>query len=692
MTVPSRALSSEALLAVSASDRALVGGLTATLCSSLFTLWAALVAVLEGSWTASPAYFVLCLALGGAAAFALGAAGGALSSRAELAALVLLLANAGLAAPAWWIWRLDGPWKVSLDALVPALAAAAALLLAGRWLGAGEPPPAQCAAAVAGGWFLVVVMLPRALLAWGGAPGPPWLSRWVVPAVASFCLTLGLLGLGNRGERWLPSLGGGLLLVATTTAVVGLGALAPLPVAEWVPLARHFELGGGPRPSTPPADDPARPSVLLVVLDTVRADHLSLYGYRRPTTPWLEKRLRSWPGAVVFPRAYANGNWTVPSHASLFTGRLVSEHGADFGAGPVALPPGVPTLAEKLRERGYRTAGFSANPQLLLTPGLGRGFDVWRHPVPTHGLPDLGESLRARLLPGLFPEAVTGHPPAELVLLRAAQELIACGGRPCFVLANLFEPHARYAPRAPCRGRFAPWGLREPLELPLLSLGREGLARLETRYDEEVCSLDFAVGELFDELAARGWLQHNWLVITADHGEAFGEHGVSEHGTSLFDEEVRIPLIVVPPRGVSLAASPQPVSLVDLAATLAGITGVELATSGRDLRQPAAGPGLARLEAFGDPGKAPYYGALAALPARAVVAGRWKLVEHGGARALFDLEADPGETQDRLAAEPAVAAALAALLPPLARQAAPVSTPPLSPEAERRLRALGYLR
>ncbi len=643
------------------------------LAGALVTLYASLYARLAGRWPLSPFYFLLCLALGILGSGLLGL----LAARLRLPLVLTLsawVALTQLTAVRWWIWQTSGPLPVLARCLLPAIALAAALALA-------KPVPRGAAIAAAGATFFAAVIYSGWALPTFGLPA--WSVEWARPHLALFlvCLALALWLRPGRSLAWRLALAAVLPAVA---AVLWAWYQVPVPPEAAAPAAASRAAAA------------QRPSILVLVLDTVRADHLSWDGYSRPTTSKLEALFEDGRPIAVYPRAFANGNWTIPSHGSLLTGLLPSEHGARFqrAAGEARqragkLRPEVATLAERLRASGYESHGVVANPQVVLSGGFARGFDSFGLPPSTAGIPVLGEHLRRLAVPGLFPDALLWHPAAPRINQWVLAALDACQGGPCFVLANYFEPHALYAPPLPCRGRFRPWSWREPIEHPLLAHPPELLSRLVVRYDEEICALDLAVAGLLAELDRRRFSEHGWVFITADHGEAFGEHGVTEHGTALYNEEVRVPLVVLPPLGRRIAASAEPVDLTDVAATVAAIAGVELPGAGRDLRRPLARRPVV-IESTGDPGKAPYFGALAAEPGRAVVLGNWKLIEHGGRRELYDLDADPGETRDLGAARPDLVAVLAALLPPLAVAPA-AAAPVLTPEQRRALEALGYV-
>ena len=412
-----------------------------------------------------------------------------------------------------------------------------------------------------------------------------------------------------------------------------------------------------------PASETAkwRPHVFLIVLDTVRADHLSLepYGYERETTPELARWVEERSGAV-FEHAYSNGTWTVPSHASLLTGLRPEEHGAHFDKDDAslrfhfALPTDSPTLAERLQGSGYSTLGTFANNWLRLVGGMGDGFLRYFRTHPTEPMPFVGERLRHLLVPGLHSEVTKmGTRAADVnATLLSMVEPWSEGPRPLFAFANYGDPHGPYAPMPGFRGRFLDAGLREHTGHVSVDTPPARMQVLEARYDEEILYLDHQLGQLFTRLDELDVLGDSWVFITSDHGEAFGEHGVTEHGTTVYDEVVRVPLIVLPPDGQQIRPAPGPVSLIDVASTIAAIGGTHLDdASGRDLRTLETDETVARLEFYGDELKARIHGELARHPARVVVARGHKLIAIDGRFELYNIEADPGETND-LSADP----------------------------------------
>jgi arylsulfatase A-like enzyme len=462
------------------------------------------------------------------------------------------------------------------------------------------------------------------------------------------------------------------------------------------------------------APPPERPNVILIVLDTVRADRLSCYGYERPTTPHIDALCRR---GVRFTNAFSTSSWTLPAHASLFTGLFPIEHGATQER--TRLEGGVSTLAEILGAHGYATFAASANPLVSSRTGLDRGFDVfvdtWR------GKRD------AR------PPAPERHP--NLRALMAFLDSLE-PGRPFFAFVNYIEAHGPYAPPEPHRSRFltpgtSPERVRSAIRRNTASyylaedpIPPAEVAVLSDLYDGEVARVDALVGALVDALERSGRLDGALLVVTSDHGENLGEHGHFRHVFSLYGTTVRIPLIAVLPDGRRAGeVRPEPVSLVDLFTTVLARCGVEpptAAAAGRDL-----------LADLGDTAERPvfaeYYYPLQALGLfapevfeahrarlspflrrlRSVQVGDWRLiVSSEGSHELFDRSTDPGEQRD-LAGSPSVAererrlaerldafVARAGGGPPLpeAPDVSGSAFGELDAESAERLRELGYVR
>ena len=355
--------------------------------------------------------------------------------------------------------------------------------------------------------------------------------------------------------------------------------------------------------------------MLLIVLDTVAAGHLSLHGYNRPTSPALDQLARR---GVRFDRVRATSSWTLPSHASMFTGRWPHELSAGW---LTPLDATYPTLAEYLGSRGYDNAGFVANTFYCgVDSGLARGFGQYHDYIfpgltafkmaalihrPLEGLRSIDNFMRLRLNFSFFQRLLlkfdAGNRKYAAVVSREFLDWTARrrpSDRPFFAFLNYFDAHYPY--KLPERGvhRFgaAPTTERElnlienwrTLDKKALPVKEIAFAR--DSYDDCLAALDEQVGKLTDELGRLGVLERTWVIITSDHGEGFGEHdGVFGHGTSLYEAEVHVPLVIIPPGpNPSKRVVSETVSLRDLAATI-----VDLANLKTDA--PFPGESLAQL-------------------------------------------------------------------------------------------------
>ncbi len=316
------------------------------------------------------------------------------------------------------------------------------------------------------------------------------------------------------------------------------------------------------------------PSVLLLVLDTVRAMELSAYGYERATSPRLAAFADS---GVRFERAVASAPWTLPSHASLFTGRFQRDLSVGWST---ALDTVAPTLAEHFAARGYATGGFISNLRYCAREyGLGRGFQTYRD-FALVGSQLVGSTMAGRRLIGLYDDVfdryvIAGRKDGARVVDEFLDWQKAQGTRPYFAFLNFFDAHEPYAPDAPYDLQFLG---AEPATRNLV-VGRrhdpKEVEGLRGAYDGAIASLDAQLGRLFDELSRRGALDHTIVIVTADHGEEFAEHGYMSHGNGLNFPALHVPLIVRWPRGGIPAGArvPTPVSIVDIPATITELSG-----------------------------------------------------------------------------------------------------------------------
>ena len=439
-------------------------------------------------------------------------------------------------------------------------------------------------------------------------------------------------------------------------------------------------------------------AVVLIVVDAVRADHLGAYGYPRPTSPNIDARAAD---GLLFERAYTTSPWTLPAFGSLLTGRLPTGHAAGFEAegdladGPsevaaarrfLTLDPKLPTLAGILAEHGFATGAFVTNPFLHPRFGLERGFTHYDHHESSNT-----EVRRA--------DVVT-----DLSLAWIEEQ----AGGPFFLLVHFFDPHLDYDAPPPFRGRFAaapgdeagaprpPLQGLWPIRNAVAELSASQRDLIAAAYDEEIAFVDAEVGRLLAGLERRGRHERTLVILTADHGEELFDHGGFEHGHAMYDEVLRVPLILWGP-GIEPGREAVPVSLIDILPTILDALGIEAASD------PAAAlPGISLLwprsgSAAGQPprpviAEAPLYGPRT----KAIVEWPYKAILdlESGAAQLFDLSADPGELDDLAAARPEE---LRGLLGALADRIA-AATPGESAAAElddellRRLRALGYIR
>jgi arylsulfatase A-like enzyme len=449
-----------------------------------------------------------------------------------------------------------------------------------------------------------------------------------------------------------------------------------------------------PRPDLEPpgAAAPAgAPSALLIVLDTVRADRMSAYGHERDTTPGLDAFARD--HATRYDEARSTSSWTLPSHASLFTGLFPGEHGVTHprggdltrGATWVRPPPpttAVPTLAERLRSRGYQTAAIVANNMLGSWSGLDRGFERYddRKSVNLRGYHLLGQVGGRRELIGHRPYRDAGVI-TDLALAWLDEERRE---EPFFLMLNYMDAHTPYAPPKPFDRMFSD-------ERPDDPTASQDLALAPLLYDRELAYLDAEVTRLLDGLAERGLLDDVLVVVTSDHGEAFGEHDTWAHDWTLYEEQLRVPLLVKPPGGRSAPVETEPVTGADVHDLVLEHLGVELEEREprgglvgewyytETLHKPAGIPGRTEEEMARD---------LLAW----TEAGRKVIVSSTGEVEAFDLASDPGELRPlELDAEELEAARARAQAWWTANPPPPPSDTTLDAATIGRLRDLGYV-
>ena len=418
-----------------------------------------------------------------------------------------------------------------------------------------------------------------------------------------------------------------------------------------------------------PAAAPGSPNVLVVVIDTLRADHLSLYGYDRGTSPHLDAIAKQ---GVVFDNDVSPSPWTLGSHASMLTGRYPHEHGVDH---EVALDHRYPTLPEILDAHGYRTGGFSANLYYFARrTGLTRGFLHFEDYFYSAG--DMFfRTLWGRILNKYAPDNPRFD---ELYARKRApqvnQELLSWvdqdPSKPFFAFINYFDVHEPYLPLPPYREMFygAPTKEAPPaIDQRIKRKERPYLYRLSRMspqdfqhqidaYDGGIYYVDEQIANLFAQLERRGLAQNTLVVITSDHGECLGDHGLLTHWNALYRELVHVPLIYYwpgkIPAGVRINKT---VSAASLPATVLELTGIKpdvtfsVASVAQLWRQPSADPGwpepLAEIGRNEDlpEGYPAYQGWL-----KTIVGPQWHLiVSEKLPPELYDWTADPKELHNR---------------------------------------------
>ena len=396
----------------------------------------------------------------------------------------------------------------------------------------------------------------------------------------------------------------------------------------------------------------ARPPIVLITIDTLRADRLGSYGSTRGLTPSLDAFARE---ATRFTAAVSQVPLTLPSHATILTGLHPARHGVRTNDG-FRLSPAVPTLAESLKSAGYTTGAFIGGYPLRRSSGLSRGFDRYDD-----------EFLAAS-------DAIERS--ADAVMQSAQAWVDANAAQPFFAWIHLFDPHSPYTPPPPFAAEHR-----------------------DSPYDGEVAYTDAAIGRFLDHLRQRTLFASAAIVVVADHGESLGEHGERTHGTFLYDSTIRVPMLIkMSARRSTVRLKPDttgtidvPVETADLAPTIAALADATLdRADGRSVLPLIDG-------AAGDPDRPAYAESyyqnvlLGWSPLRAVRTARWKLVEAPRSE-LYDLEHDPGELQNRVEERAALASGLQRALQAIDSNGGAAAAPPTAAarESAERLRSLGY--
>lgn len=397
-----------------------------------------------------------------------------------------------------------------------------------------------------------------------------------------------------------------------------------LPLMGWV----LGSIGCGPKALV---RDP-RPNILLISLDTLRADRLSPYGYRRDTSPFLQQLADR---GVLFTHSFVNTHGTPPSHATLFTSTYQQTHRVSFDALSRSpdhrLPDELQLLPEVLREQGYTTIGVTGGGYMSEDFGFDQGFDsFYSRPV---NVRRAARKLLSRIRSGLG------------------------SGRPIFAFFHTYEIHSPYDPPRGYDDLYADGaaGDFEPTSKNLRKFRNRAdeipaadMDRINALYDAGIRFTDDTLKELFADLEATGFFNHHLTIITSDHGEEFGEHRGMLHPATLYDELLRVPLIVVG-TGIEPRVENRLVSTVDVAPTIYSRIGgpAPSGMEGRDLLESASGsspPGASESGEIEVEAIFAQYGNLL----YGVRTERFKLVlnRRHDHIALYDLDRDPAESRN----------------------------------------------
>lgn len=380
--------------------------------------------------------------------------------------------------------------------------------------------------------------------------------------------------------------------------------------------------------------------IVLISIDTLRADRLGAWGHQPARTPNIDALARE---GLVYENAWSHVPLTLPSHASMFTGRLPWEHGVRNNIGYQFDGSTHRSIVRSLSESGFRTGGAISAYVLRAGTGIADGFDFYEDAISSVGGQAQGRLSR----------------PGGATAALAADWAASQGSNPFFLFLHIFEPHAPYDAPEPYRS-----SVSDP-------------------YDAEVAAADAIVGEFIERLRKQGQYENATIILVSDHGEGLGDHGEDEHGIFLYREAIHVPLIIRLPRGVNGGQRVKTnVQLADLAPTIASIAGIPFEATGKSL--------LAKIEDDRRIYSETFYPRihLGWSELRSLVSGGFHYIEAPKPE-LYDMQADPRETRNVLSDNRRVYAALRTELESIDRALAPPSA--IDPEQAARLAALGYI-
>jgi arylsulfatase A-like enzyme len=643
----------------------------------------------------------ITMRVGWAGCFVIGGLSGAL-----LGALAGLLEYALLLRAGAFTAGVDGSaWKIVLPYTLVGIAIGLASGLAHACVAALRRSAGRTAgsllAAVVGLWLLLYLVVGATY-----ALGAPLFKLSNVAAYLGSMIVAALVVLagGRRLGLWMAPLDRPgrfrrmqVILAITVVAVVGLTPFLP-------DSARGTKMGAVEANTAA-----ARPNIVFILIDTLRADHLKIHGYSRETAPRLTELAQQ---GTAFTRMYAQSSSTRPSVATLFSSLYPSTHQVHYERD--FMPESLTLMAEVLRAGGYRTFAASANANVSPTFGYAQGFDefrVWKTESPFR-LTLLGrtaeDAVGAHRLGTLLRERTDIVPVASAITDMTLDWVARHASERMFLYVQYIDPHDPYRPPTPFDQTFdytkqpqRRAGGVDPLSLLAPNRNAEDVGRTLDQYDGEILYTDGEMGRLLDRLKALGVLENAIVIVTSDHGEEFYEHGKNSHGRSTYEEVLNVPFVVRWPGKVPAGRTYEATAgLIDVMPTLlelvgleapAGIQGVSLAAGLTGSAAPTPRRIFAQVSQD-------------TFAMEMVRDGNEKLVRHtrgplAGRHELYDLERDPLERADQAARTTARVAALGQYLDALhavsvhaAARVPAARLKKLDPSTEKALRSLGYIK
>jgi arylsulfatase A-like enzyme len=456
-----------------------------------------------------------------------------------------------------------------------------------------------------------------------------------------------------------------------------------------------------------------RPNILLIILDAARARNLSCYGYHRSTTPNLDRFAEQ---CVVYEQAISPAGWSLPAHASIFTGLYPSKHGAHDQH--KYLDPEYPTMAELLRSQGYRTVAFCHNQYVGSLTGLDRGFEYFNRDF--NGTPRVARKYLNRVDQGLAKALGYQDSGARQInrQIKWAFNWLQTGKNPFFIFVNFLEPHSPYRSPRQFSTQYLPDDIslqqarqvnHNPWEYLVHSesMNKRDFEVLEALHDSAITYLDARIMEILNWLKQSNQLDRTMIIVTADHGESFGEHQLMGHGHGLYDTLLHVPLIIHYPTGlIKPGRVSHQVQTLDLLPTILEMLGDTSSSVSRSLQGCSLLSNQRHAFTIAEqsrPDLNPFYRRFPGVDVshydralQMIRTERFKFIwSSDGRYELYDWRADPAEEQNLVADCPEVTADLSRQLDEWRHSfvvAVPsTEVPEFDETVKERLRALGYL-